>query len=112
MIDENGNRTSYEYSPNGDLTCVTDALNNKTYYTYDKVGNLLQIKRTGEQGESDSVTDYKWDLQGNVIQIKDPLGAVECFSYDRNGRMAAKTDRDGCVTNYKYNPTGQISEIV
>lgn len=47
-----------------------------------------------------------------MIQIKDPLGAVEYFSYDKNGRMAAKTDRDGCVTNYKYNPTGQISEIV
>ncbi|MFQ9456533.1 MAG: DUF6531 domain-containing protein [Agathobacter rectalis] len=112
VVDENGNNTCYEYSPNGYLINVKDALENETNYEYDCMGQLLKIRCTGTNGEKAQETSYKWDLEGNVIAVIDPMGDMETYTYDPAGRMTSKTDRDGYKTNFVYGEHGLIKEIL
>lgn len=116
LTDENGNQTHYSYTPNGNLASVTDALGNETYYDYDAMGRLIKAERFGEAfgGMETKVqaTTYQWNTRGLVTGITDSLGAVENFSYDRNGRMTDKWDREGYHTAYTYDSRGMITGIL
>ena len=100
--DENGNITRYEYTPNGNLSKVTDALGNETFYQYDAMGHLTQTSCTGTGGEQTQNTAYTWDKEGHVVAVTDPLGDMETYTYDPAGRMTSKTDRDGYETAISY----------
>ena len=43
--------------------------------------------------------------------MTDPLGDVECYTYDPAGRMKAKIDKDGYETSFHYGKDGQVEEI-
>lgn len=109
--DENGNITRYEYTPNGNLSKVTDALGNETFYQYDAMGHLTQTSCTGTGGEQTQNTAYTWDKEGHVVAVTDPLGDMETYTYDPAGRMTSKTDRDGYETAISYGADGQVEEI-
>lgn len=116
ITDENGNQTHYSYTLNGNLASVTDALGNETYYTYDAMGRLIKAERFGEafggMETKAQATTYQWNTRGLVTGITDSLGAVENFSYDRNGRMTDKWDREGYHTAYTYDSRGMIIGIL
>ena len=76
------------------------------------MGQLLKIRCTGTNGEKAQETSYKWDLEGNVIAVIDPMGDMETYTYDPAGRMTSKTDRDGYKTNFVYGEHGLIKEIL
>ena len=109
--DENGNITRYEYTPNGNLSKVTDALGNETFYQYDAMGHLTQTSCTGTGGEQTQNTAYTWDKEGHVVAVTDQLGDMEIYTYDPAGRMTSKTDRDGYETAISYGADGQVEEI-
>lgn len=123
FTDENGNITNYEYSPNGNLKKVTDALGNETCYDYDCMGNLIKIERTGENQDSiendataknkgSQITMYERNLAGQIIKATDQAGSVEHYTYDKNGRMAEKLDRENLCTRFGYAPTGELTKIL
>lgn len=70
VIDENGHKTHYTYSPNGNLTKVEDAAGGVTRYEYDVMGNLIRITRSGQAVE-DEVTQYEWNKNDQIIKMID-----------------------------------------
>lgn len=107
--DENDRITFYEYSPNGNLIKVTSADQTETLYEYDVVGNVKNILRKGEKSVQE--TEFEWDLSGNVKKIKNPLGDVEEYIYNKCGLLIKKIDQEGYETSYHYDSVGKIDKI-
>lgn len=124
-----GRVTAYEYSIVGKLTGVTDAAVNKTEYAYDSVGNLITIcqhegkdtllNKTGicqtiNQVNTDNkihVTHYTRDAMGKIVELIDPLGGKEYYSYNQAGQLVKKKDKEGFETQYSYTPMGDVKQI-
>ena len=103
MKDVTGNITTYEYSPNGNMTAVTDAAGNRSEYAYDEEDHLIRICRYGTEGE----TIYERDSLGQIESIRDASGRAEHYSFDALGRISEKTDRRGIRTAYFHTPDGK-----
>ena len=90
MTDPVGRRTTYAYG-SGNLTSVTDPLNNVTSYTYDG---------------SNSNGDLKHDL----LSVEDPneqsggpdAGSSLNNTYNTSGQVTSQSDSLGQVTSYDY----------
>ena len=123
VTDAPGHVTWYEYSPGGRLTSVVDAAGNRTEYAYDAMGGLTVVCRhegmkkfldsqgrlsLPEEYPEDQVrlTRYERGPSGAVETMIDPLGQKEHYTVDLSGRISSRTDRDGYVTRYAYNPSG------
>lgn len=94
QIDENGNRTEYEY----------DALNRPTKITSadpDASGPLAS-----------PVTSFFYDAAGNVITTIDAEDAVMQFEYDELSRRTAATDSLGQTTQFFYDEVGRLTAVV
>ena len=128
VTDAPGHVTRYEYSPGGRLTSVADAGGNRTEYAYDAMGGLTVVCRhegmkkfldsqgrlsLPEEYPEDQVrlTRYERGPFGAVETMIDPLGQKEHYTVDLSGRISSRTDRDGYVTRYAYNPSGDMERI-
>lgn len=57
-----------------------------------------------------AVATYAYDSLGNVSTVTNPLGHVTTFSlYNGLGLAGRKTDPNGVVTDYAYNPNGTLA---
>ncbi len=112
-IDENGNRTNYEYDILGRLNKVinpdnttkqyeykeyayqdkqieyTDPQNNKFLYEYDILGNKTKGS-VYENNKWNLLKSYEYDFRGNKIKEKDANGHSIRFEYDSAGRLIKK----------------------
>jgi len=106
-------QTEYIYNNRNMLTGVTtyDDGNpeNYTQYYYDAVGNKLRMYTglssplsitgldvvTPAQDTEYSVTKYQYDRFGQLEKLTDPLGQEENYTYDLNGNLTEKVDRNG-----------------
>ncbi len=128
VTDALGHVTRYEYSPGGRLTSVVDADGNRTEYAYDAMGSLTVVCRhegmkrfldsqgrlslpEGYPEDRVRLTRYERGPSGAVETMIDPLGQKEHYTVDLSGRISARTDRDGYVTRYAYNPFGDMERI-
>jgi RHS repeat-associated protein len=95
----------------GLLLSVTDALNRRTDYSYDAMGNTTQItKLAGTSNAITTVFAYE-PLFNQITSSTDPLGHTTSFTYDTNGNRITTTDPLGKTTSYSYNSAGQITSI-
>lgn len=91
-----------------------DATLERTGYTYDVFGRLVEERRyiTGNEAE-DLFTRYKYTTDGvmatgNWRLVKtDPSGVVTVTEYDGLDRTAAEFSAEGLRTTYTYVPLGQ-----
>jgi len=116
--------TAYAYDLMGNLTTVTDALNNETTMVYDALGRKTSMNDPdmGDWG-------YKYNAAGSLIDQVDAKNNHLCFFYDELGRMtdkntsgttpcptmaAAKTSDDWLAT-YAYDSAshgiGQLARV-
>lgn len=57
-------------------------------------------------------TEYTYDTQGNLTQIKNTLGQTTAYSnYNALGLVGTITDPNGRITSYTYNARGQVTGI-
>lgn len=108
ITDANGNTMTYLYSITGKLIQVTDAFGNDTIYEYDIMDRLIRIR---QNGNTNHITEYKRTLRGQVETVTDALGCKEHYSYDANGQLIEKIDKEGYVTTYRYTPKGNLNYI-
>lgn len=97
-------------------------LYNITMYSYDKVGNRIEEKRSSEYVDENSypkvwnVIKYKHDKNGRIIKISDSTGAQIEYEYDcLNNRTLEKvkiSDTTSKITRYKYNSIGLLEKII
>ncbi len=120
VIDGNGVRTNYQYKGE-DITTVRDGLGNETYFSYDSCHRLKRVIQP-EKGRIDAgeinafnreqkdirITDYQYDINGNLVEVTDPEGNQTFYTYDGNNRILSQTDPDGNVTSCQYYGDGAV----
>lgn len=119
---------TYTYSNNlNNITCVTNALSQSTYYYYDDLynratstlqydGNQNIINRIEYDDKSrektvydpqNSKMTYKYDCRGNLIKKYTTLSNndvwQEISAYDVYNNLTSQTDANGNTSNYTYN---------
>ena len=108
-------QTKYEWNQIGNLTKVTDALNNVRNFTYDGRGKQL----TSEDLHSSSDTAYgvwqsTYDLVGNRVSTTNPKGQVIVYDYDALNRLLSEVLSGSPSTKITYtydsctNGTGRL----
>ncbi|WP_428634736.1 RHS repeat-associated core domain-containing protein [Sedimenticola sp.] len=135
IVDPNGLTTQLAYDLRGRLTTqsVSDAATTRTTtYTYDPVGNLIQVEApdgsilkydydatnhlTGlEDGEGNRI-DYTLDAMGNQLEshISDASGTLRYSHwqvYNRLGRLVQSIDAQEHTTDYAYDASGNLTQI-
>jgi RHS repeat-associated protein len=80
--DRNGDITTYQYTPLGQLSKVYAAKDNtEISYTYDKLGNRTSM--TDETG----TTNYIYDGLSRLTKVTDGDGMARTYEYDANGNV-------------------------
>ncbi|WP_113673562.1 RHS repeat-associated core domain-containing protein [Vallitalea guaymasensis] len=103
VTDSSGANIQYKYNNQSQLveqkTKVSDDVFSIKKYVYDKLGRIIKeiqvidgedIGSTNEKEEA--ITDYTYDKNGNLTQIKTPLGYKTIFTYDANNRIIKKDE--------------------
>jgi YD repeat-containing protein len=127
MTAPNGAETQWGRDAKGRLIKVTIPTGVEILYTYDKNGMVSRIIEGA--GENERVTEYGYDDELNLIEIKypnggtktreydkhgncvkavNPLGAAEIMEYDRANNLVKHTAIDGNVTQLSYNAYGDL----
>lgn len=72
-------------------------------WSYDQLGRKL----TQTNGNGDKLT-YVYDLRGNVIETRQPMGQSTRAGYDDQGRKTWETDANGKTSTWTYDYFGQL----
>ena len=103
--------TYYQYDAAGNLTKITDALDNIREFAYD--GRGLRTMAEDLHNPSDSsygIWTYSYDAAGNLIQRVDAKGQVVNFTYDALNRILQEnytgTNRVDLTHTYDNCPNG------
>jgi RHS repeat-associated protein len=130
-VDRAGNRTSYSYDANGNLTGIAypapvgaetftmDALSRPqkfvdgkgqtTTYEYDALDALTKVVAKTASGTATAVS-YTYDADGNQIQRDDPTGTAT-FSYDKKNRLTTQTLPGPKTTTYGYDAADNLTSV-
>lgn len=119
VVNDKGEKKEYKYSKAGALTFVREANGMETAYEYDPCYRLKkilqsedgmihpeQLKKYNLSQKKLRITEYKYDLNGNVISICASDGTKTEYEYDSCGRVIRKTDGDNHFVNCEYRPDG------
>jgi RHS repeat-associated protein len=135
LIDGNNNSTLFGYDELDRLVTKQDAevqvenfsydgLENVTQeveadgtvhkYVYDPLYRLVQVLdnfRSGQPATSDTnvMTNYRYDANGNIISSIDPLNHATNFAYDALDRMVEETNALNNKWLYGYDPAGNLA---
>ncbi|MFI7385966.1 LamG-like jellyroll fold domain-containing protein [Streptomyces sp. NPDC049813] len=106
--------SSRAYDPSGRLASVTDAMGNKTAYTYTDDGLTASVKRTSADTKSSYVLESdSYDAAGNLLSQTTENGeTVEKYKVDAASRTTETAlDPTGVnrVTTVAYTPDDQVA---
>jgi RHS repeat-associated protein len=105
IVGVNGGVTQIQYNAAGQRTQVTDALNNVTSYTYDKLGNLTAVQGPIAAAQY----SFTYDAVNRVHTATDPTGYSISYAYDAADRPTGATYPDGTTTAFTYNLLDMVS---
>jgi RHS repeat-associated protein len=115
VTDKNGNVTKYVYDANGNITETIDAFDNSSYFEYDSMDRLVKttLYRIDDRHSVNEaqITLYKYDKRGLVTMEINAMEDSTIYVYDGNGNLVQKTDADGYVTEYGYDPKNLVEAI-
>ena len=58
-----------------------------------------------------SITRMDYDLNGNLVEVKDALGNASYMSYDQQGHVTATKDPLGNISSFEYNSSGGLAKV-
>ena len=93
--------TLYTYTATGRLKSVVDAIGNETAYTYDALDNLKSVHR------AEGLVSNEERL-GDVFPTVGKDGRVTIYSYDLSGQLTEVTDALGQKETYEYDQYGRL----
>ncbi|MBQ7149024.1 MAG: hypothetical protein IJR96_09765 [Pseudobutyrivibrio sp.] len=93
--------TLYTYTATGLIKSVVDALGNETSYTYDALDNMTSIHR------AEGLVSEK-EQEGKKFPKVGKDGHVTLYSYDLSGQLTSITDAMGNVETYQYDQYGRL----
>ncbi len=111
-----GRTTVYQYDRDGRLVRIKRMVSEQeeegmrvTDFTYDPVGNLLNVK-SGDGQDVMSETSYEYDALNRVIMVIDAAERKTSYTYDkRSGKISGITDASGNRT-FCYNDVGELTQ--
>ncbi|WP_379555473.1 RHS repeat-associated core domain-containing protein, partial [Pseudomonas sp. MD332_8] len=126
---EVGETYRLDYHPNGLIQQEVGFDGQRTAYVYDLNGNLQQKTEYGDDGSQlvtryerdhagrlvrktlpdDSVVEYTYDRQGNLLSVDDGHWAL-AYEYDRQNRLTAEHQGWGTL-RYGYDACGQLKHL-
>jgi RHS repeat-associated protein len=77
-----------------------------TTYAYDADGNLSEV--TNALDQTTAITEH--DAHGNPTRIEDANGVVTTLTYDPRQRLLTRTVT-GVTTTFEYDPNGQLTKL-
>ncbi len=104
--DKNGNATDYTYDENGNLKSQTNALGEKTDFSFDAKGKLLKIEKEGI-----TIVDNSYNEQGQLLGSRDALQREQRLTYDEKGQVREIIKPDGSRIGMTYDKRGNVTEI-
>jgi RHS repeat-associated protein len=132
VTNADGNTTTYTYNAAGDPTSETDPAGDKTEWAYDSThdvistttpkGETTTIKRESHgnpevverpaPGGKTQITKYKYDSQGDLESMTDPLEHTWKYEYNTHGDRVIETDPEGDKRTWEYNEDSQETSTV
>ena len=108
VLDEENDRTIYDYDENGllveqmkpDGTCV--------YYGYE-IGEDGRIRTSYTINENEGQESFFYDTDTRRTTYVDSDGVRSYFDYDEHGRTIRETYADGNVISYGYDSSGKLA---
>lgn len=103
--------TTFTYDGYGHVLSTTDALGNtvRQQWNVTTAAGAYLARRTARTDARAARTKYEFDSAGNLIGVKNPLGATRTFAYDANGNRVSETDFAGQQTTYTYDAHGFLT---
>ncbi|WP_346837593.1 DUF6531 domain-containing protein [Microbulbifer sp. SAOS-129_SWC] len=105
-VDPESHTVSYTYDAVGNRLQVVDGRNNVTQTFYDALNRVISVI-DAESFE----TKFEYDGANNRVAIIDARGGITRFDYDGGNRQIAMTDAEGRVTQYAYDVRGNRIEM-
>ena len=124
-----GTIVSHDYSASW-RDQITDPNTNLKNYYYDAFQRLIKVEELDDNYQLYSVTNYTYDILGNLIQLKDnnnntstmvydwlsrktqmidPDMGSWVYSYDYNGNLSTQTDSKGQTITMVYDPLNRLT---
>ena len=114
--DANDNTITYNYDHYNRLISVTSPNEETSSYTYDPAGNLLT-----QRDAAGNTLVFEYNVRNMVTKRIDPGGRtgnkgnykydftrIESYTYNQNGTMNTRVDRNGKLTSYTYDVHGRL----
>ncbi|GAG67307.1 unnamed protein product, partial [marine sediment metagenome] len=120
ITDGLGNTTYFEYDSRDSIICKVSPLGNITRYDYDvygrQVAERIEMTETGlggglRQPNSDIVTQYVFDANGNLIRLVDANNIPVYQEFDALDRRTELRFVDGTSTKIKYDGNDNIIRL-
>ncbi|HEX7152948.1 MAG TPA: RHS repeat-associated core domain-containing protein [Thermoanaerobaculia bacterium] len=108
LVHPGGTFVAYAYGPDGSIASVKDERHAQpnTLYTYHPDGQLATVTQT--LGAGTVVTQYGYDLHGNLTSVTDPNGNTTTYVYDDFGQLLQQTSPVTGTTTYSYDASGNL----
>lgn len=90
-VAENGQQTTYSYTPTGKKATVQYPNNTQTNYAYDKLSRLIQLKHQKADGSILASYDYTHTPTGHRKTITEHTGRTFNYDYDELYRLVKET---------------------
>jgi len=127
-LGENGQSGTFNYDANGNISSITNALNNVTTREFNSLNQLKKIsnplsgdtlfgydqfeninKITDGEGK---VTEFQYNAFTEVTQLTSADTGISKFTYDKAGNLLTKTDARGILTTFTYDALNRIKTQV
>jgi len=109
QIDQAGQRTAFSYDAQGNLLQKTVSADSQTKtwtLTYNSNGQPLTID--GPRTDVNDITRFSYDAKGDLNTVTDELGHVTTITgYNANGQPLALKDPNGLITTFQYDLRGK-----
>jgi RHS repeat-associated protein len=106
MLGTDGQVTSYGYDAKGRLASYTDPEAKTTLLDYDVFDNLVTYDTAGY------ISRGEYDNRDNLLVFFDDNQNPYRFGYDRKNQFTSFQMPMGEITQYIYNPAGNITEVI
>jgi len=115
LVDGEGNRIDYTYSPNGNVTEIErnplDTANNSVItLDYDNYNNLVQLKDANNNEISGNAYIFTYDLKGNITGVQLPENQTADYSYDNLNNLIRIEDFNNNVSSADYDDKNNQTE--
>ncbi|MCP5505507.1 MAG: RHS repeat protein [Chlamydiales bacterium] len=102
-------KTSYSYTPDGQLATLTKPDGKVIRFSYDWLGREVELKAS----DGSCHYTFKYDRLGRVIESKDELtGLATKRNYNHFGELIHETLATGISLNRKYDNLGRLKELI